>query len=280
MIVLNDARLAALLEQDAPYGDLTTGLLGVGSMPGLIRFVARGDMVLAGAEEAARLLELAGADIVGEHVPSGVFLPAGTEFLRAEGRAGPLHRGWKTAQTLVELCSGIATRARRIVEAAHAASSACVIACTRKNFPGGKELSVKAVHCGGAQMHRLGLSESVLVFPEHRAFLPADPMLWLPPLKSRCPERKVVVESADVAEACALISAGADVIQTEKLSPAQVAEVVAFSRKQPRPPTVAAAGGIDESNAAAYAATGCAVIVTSAPFTARPCDVKVHLGRK
>lgn len=279
MIALSDAKLADLLAQDVPYGDLTTGLLGVGSMPGRIRFCARGDMVLACVEEAARILELAGAAVDPDYLPSGAFLPAGTEFLRATGRAAALHRGWKVAQTLVEACSGIATRARRIVEAARGAAPSCVVACTRKNFPGGKELSVKAVLAGGAQMHRMGLSETVLVFPEHRAFLPADPVLWLPPLKARAPERKIVVETAEVAEACALIDAGADVVQLEKMTPEQAAAVVSHSRRSPRPPVVAAAGGVDESNAGLYAAAGCAVIVTSAPYLARPADVKAHLER-
>jgi molybdenum transport protein len=280
MIALSDARLAALLEQDVPYGDLTTGLLGIASMPGVVRFCARGDMVLAGVEEAARLLELAGASICPGMASSGVFLPAGTEFLRAEGQAGALHRGWKPAQTLVEACSGIAGRARRIVEAARSVAPSCVVACTRKNFPGGKELSVKAVLSGGAQMHRLGLSETVLVFPEHRAFLPADPLLWLPPLKARAPERKIMVETAEVAEACALIDAGADVVQLEKMPPDQAARVVAHARSRARPPTISAAGGVDEGNAAAYAAAGCTVLVTSAPFLAKPADVKVYLGRR
>ncbi|HRQ82808.1 MAG TPA: ModD protein, partial [Azospirillaceae bacterium] len=114
MIALSDAKLADLLAQDVPYGDLTTDLLGVGAMPGRIRFCARGDMVLAGAEEAARLLELAGATVDADHSPSGAFLLAGTEFLRATGSAAALHRGWKVAQTLVEACSGVATRARRV----------------------------------------------------------------------------------------------------------------------------------------------------------------------
>lgn len=279
MIALSDAKLADLLAQDAPYGDLTTSLLEIGAMPGRIRFCARGDMVLACVEEAARILELAGAAVDPDYSPSGAFLPAGTEFLRATGPAAALHRGWKVAQTLVEACSGIASRARRIVEAAQAAAPSCVVACTRKNFPGGKELSVKAVLAGGAQIHRLGLSETVLVFPEHRAFLPADPLAWLPSLKARAPERKIVVETAEVAEACALIDAGADVVQLEKMTPEQAAAVVAHSRRLPKPPAVAAAGGVDENNAGLYAAAGCAALVTTAPYLARPADVKVRLER-
>ncbi|MCE8471938.1 ModD protein, partial [Rhodovulum sulfidophilum] len=41
---------------------------------------------------------------------------------------------------------------------------------------------------------------------------------------------------------------------------------------------LAAAGGITPENAAAYAATGMQVLVTSAPYYAKPADVSVTLA--
>jgi molybdenum transport protein len=46
--------------------------------------------------------------------------------------------------------------------------------------------------------------------------------------------------------------------------------------RAPRP-LVAAAGGINAANAAGYARAGADVLVTSAPYTARPLDVKVTM---
>jgi molybdenum transport protein len=40
-----------------------------------------------------------------------------------------------------------------------------------------------------------------------------------------------------------------------------------------------AAGGVNESNAAAFARAGADVLVTSAPYQARPADVKVLVRR-
>ncbi|NBC32654.1 MAG: ModD protein [Alphaproteobacteria bacterium] len=273
---LSEADLDALLAQDAPYGDLTTDLLDIGAVPGRIRFAAREAMVLSGGAAAAGLLRRAGAKP--EHlVPDGTALDEGQVFLSAEGPAGSLHRAWKVAQTLVEYAAGIATRARRIVNAARAVRPEVVVACTRKNFPGTKAISSRAVLDGGASMHRLGLSETLLVFPEHRAFLDPDPNVWLPALKARAPEKKVVVEADSVAEAVALATAGADVLQLEKLSPADTAAVVAATRDMVPLMVVAVAGGVTEANAAAYAEAGAAVLVTSAPYFGRPCDVKVAL---
>ena len=267
------ARLDAWLGEDAPYGDLTTELLGIETVPARITFAARSGMVLAGVEAAAALLERAGA-YPRDVRRSGVPLAAGDAFLVAEGPAGALHRAWKVAQTLVEYAAGIATAARRVVDAA---GPDVVVACTRKSFPGTKAISVEAVRAGGAVMHRLGLSETVLVFPEHRAFLDVAPAVWLAGLKARAPERKIVVETGDVADAVALARCGADVLQLEKLSPAEVAEVVAAVGAVAPLVLIAAAGGVDEANARAYARAGASVLVTSAPFFARPCDVQVKL---
>ncbi len=146
-------------------------------------------------------------------------------------------------------------------------------------MPGLKTLGVDAVSAGGAIMHRLGLSETVLVFPEQRAFFDGEPAAWPAALAARAPERKIVVETGDLDDAVALARAGADVLQLEKLSPAAVAEVVAAVRAVAPEVVIAAAGGVDETNAADYARAGANVLVTSAPFFARPRDVQVTLAR-
>jgi len=44
-------------------------------------------------------------------------------------------------------------------------------------------------------MHRLGLSETVLVFPEHRGFLGDEPLAeTVQRLRSAAPEKKLVIE--------------------------------------------------------------------------------------
>ncbi|MCB9946276.1 MAG: ModD protein [Rhodospirillaceae bacterium] len=275
---LSDLQLDALLAQDAPYGDLTTELLGIGTLPGRITFAGRDAMVLSASEEAAALLRRAGA-VPADPTASGTSLAAGEVFLTAMGPAAALHRAWKVAQTLVEYASGIATRTRAIVDAARAVCPDVVVACTRKNFPGTKEISARSVLAGGAVMHRLGLSETLLVFPEHRAFLPDDPAEWLAALKARAPEKKIVVEVATIADAVRFACAGADVLQLEKLAPADTAAVVAATRDLAPAPVIAVAGGVTQANAADYALAGAAVLVTSAPFFGRPCDVKVTLSR-
>ena len=272
---LSDQELARLLQDDAPCGDLTTESLAIGAAAGRLDFSARGPMLVCGTEEADRLVELAGARVLWR-VDSGTVLAAGEKFLIAEGTAAQLHRSWKTAQTLVEWASGIASSAAAIV----AAADGVAVACTRKNVPGTKTMSVKAVKAGGAVMHRLGLSETLLVFAEHRLFLDEAPAQTVARLRRAQPEKKIVVEVGDGAEAQRWAQAGADVLQLEKFSTAAVAECRQAINALPVRPLLAAAGGVRADNAAAYVAAGADLLVTSAPFAAPPRDVQVDFVRR
>lgn len=273
------AQLEELLADDVPYGDLTTDALGIGAVAGAMQFTARDAMVLALAEDAAAIIELAGCEVE-LFAASGTALEQGAPILTARGPASALLRSWKVAQTLIEIWSGVATDARAIVTAATAVAPNIAVACTRKNVPGTKRFAVAAVRAGGAVMHRLGLSETVLVFPEHRAFLGKEPFVGLVErLKRAAPEKRLVVEVTTLEAAIVAASVGFDVIQAEKFTPDQIAMLVSRMATigQSRP-VVAAAGGIHAGNVAAYAKAGADVVVTSSPYLARPRDVQVRIA--
>jgi molybdenum transport protein len=269
---LSDAQLQALLQDDVPYGDLTTHSLGIGTAQAHLSFHARQPMTVCGIEEAHRLFELVGAKVT-QVLPSGAAVPAGELLLQAHGTAANLHQSWKVAQTLVEWASGISTATASIV----AAASGVAVACTRKNVPGTKALSAKAVRAGGGVVHRLGLSETILVFAEHRLFLMASPAQTLQRLRCTQPEKKLAVEVADLAEAMVWAQAGADVLQLEKFTPDALAACrLALSNSALATyPLLAAAGGIHAHNAATYVGAGADLLVTSAPYWAPPKDVQV-----
>ncbi|MGC4076584.1 MAG: ModD protein [Rubrivivax sp.] len=276
MNTLPDPELLALLHDDVPCGDLTTEALGLAAAaPARLEFRARQAMTVCATEEAERLFQLAGAT-ARRLVPSGRTVAAGERLLAAQGPVPALHTAWKTAQTLVEWASGIASASAALVAAARDSGRAVPVACTRKNVPGTKWLSAKAVRAGGATMHRLGLSETLLVFPEHRLYLREAPAATVARLRAAEPEKTVVVEVRSVDEALAWAEAGADVLQLEKFSPAQVAESHTRLQALPRRPRLAAAGGVNAGNAAAYAAAGADLLVSSAPYSAPPCDVRVE----
>jgi molybdenum transport protein len=272
--VLSDHELHQLLAEDVPFGDLTTDALGIASQPAQIHFLARDPMVVCGVEEAARLFQLCGAS-VRVLTPSGTAAPNETLLLEASGTAGALHRGWKTAQTLMEWCGGMASCAAGIVAAARRGDPTALVAGTRKNIPGRRQLATKAFRAGGAVMHRNGLSETLLLFAEHRQFLGTEtPAATLARLRQQCPEKRVVVEVATLEEA--LRWAAADVLQLEKFTVSAVADTVAALTAAGSQAVVAAAGGVNVQNAEDYARAGARLLVTTAPHLAAPRDVQVR----
>lgn len=273
---LGDDELRHWLQEDAPHGDLTTRSLGLQAEPAQLRFTARRDMRVALIEEAARLFELCGAqaEVI---MPSGSDATAGTALLHAHGRAGALLLAWKVAQTGVEVASGMATEAARIIGLLRAAGHPQALACTRKTLPGSRALARRAVTAGGAVMHRLGLSESLLVFPEHRLYLPADQHTQrLAALRQAQPEKRLVVEVGIEADALALARAGAEVLQLERFTPDELAALRRTLQAEGLQPLLAPAGGVNATNALAYAQAGADFLVSSAPYHAPPADVKVH----
>ena len=272
-----DAVLLALLHEDVPFGDLTTACLGLAGRPAQATFAARAAMVACGVEEAARIFALCGAS-ARVLVPSGRMAAAGDVLLAVQGDAAGLLQAWKTAQTLAEAMSGIASAARRIVDALRDAGHDLPVACTRKNFPGTRALAAKAVRAGGAVMHRLGLSETLLVFPEHRAFIdPAQQAAAIAGLRRSQPEKRVVVEVGTAEEAVAMADAGADVLQLERFAPEQLQALRASLSARGLRPLLAPAGGVTLANAVAYARAGADFLVTSAPYFAAPADIRVRL---
>ncbi len=268
-----------LLAEDAPHADLTTEALGIGAMAGRMEFRARGAMTVAGIDIAAELISHAGAEASVLIAPGGRAAP-GDLLLAASGPAAALHLSWKAAQTLTEILSGIATAARALVDAVEAANPDVKVACSRKTVPLTRQLSVAAIRAGGAIPHRLGLSETILVFAEHRAFLPDASLKELAArLRREAPEKKRGIEVATVAEACEAIEAGFEIVQLEKMPPAGVAAVADFARLSSSGTAVAAAGGVTPANAREYVEAGAGLIVSSWPYTAKPTDVAVTIAR-
>ncbi|HCD36774.1 MAG TPA: ModD protein [Chlorobium sp.] len=278
---LPDVDIDRFIEEDVPYGDLTTAVLEIGDKPGEITFTARHETTLSGTEEAARILERCGARLT-SLTPSGTTVPEGTLFLSAEGSALSLHRGWKVALNMLEYASGIATRTAGIVKSAQSANPAISIATTRKSFPGTKKTAIKAILAGGATPHRLGLSESILVFNQHTEFQGGlDSFLEsIPAVKARAPEHKILVEADGPEEALKIAAAGADVVQVDKLSPECLTELVHAIRDIAPGIKISAAGGITPQNAAIYAATGIDIIVLSSVYFGKPADIAARMRHK
>lgn len=277
MVVFPEARIDYFISEDVPYLDLTSEVLGVADQAGEMEYYTREECVLAGTDVVRRIARNLGCEVVAVRF-DGDRIAAGESFMTLRGPASALHQVWKVGLNTFDHLSAVATKTRQMVDAAHEANPRCEILTTRKSMPGAKDLLTAAVRAGGAWPHRLGLSETVLVFDHHIAFLGGfDAFVErLPEIKRRCVEKKLFVEAGEE-QVRILARAGVDGIQFDKVPVERLASLVEELRAIDPHLTLIAAGGINPGNAAAYAATGVDGLATTAPFSAKPLDMSVRM---
>ncbi len=249
-----------------------------------MEYYTREDCVVAGTGVVRRIAERLGCQVASGCI-DGARVAAGETFFTLRGSAADLHAAWKVCLNTFDHLSAVATKTRTMVDAAHSANPRCEVLTTRKSMPGAKDLLTCAVMAGGAFPHRLGLSETVLVFDHHLTFFGGfDAFVdQLPEIKARCVEKKLFVEAnAEQARVLARASAnghGIDGVQFDKIPAEELAPLVAELRAIDPHLALIAAGGINPGNAAAYAATGVDGLATTAPFSAKPLDMSVRMRK-
>lgn len=277
MLRMPDARIDGFIAEDVPYVDLTCAVLGIGDESGEMDYFTREDCVLAGVGVVTRIMAKLGCQVVSA-AADGDRVAAGETFMTVRGRSADLHAAWKVCLNVFDHLSAVATKTRAMVDAAHAGNPRCEVLTTRKSMPGAKDLLTEAVMAGGAFPHRLGLSETVLVFEHHLTFFGGfDAFIeQLPTIKARCIEKKLFVE-ANAEQARMLVRAGVDGLQLDKIPTDELALLVQELRRIDPRCTLVAAGGVNPRNAGAYAATGVDGLATTAPFSAKPLDMSVRM---
>lgn len=280
MLYIGDETIDRWIKEDVPYIDLTTLVLGIGGIKGVITFTAREFTVLSGVEEVLRIFNRFGITQV-RSLPSGSVVNNGDTFIEAVGLASNLHMAWKVSLNILEYCSGIATRTKKMVDKAKLVNPHVAVVATRKSFPGTKELAMKSVIAGGALPHRLGLSETILIFKQHRVFLGGISNLAqaMKKIKESACEKKIIVEVETIEEARLLCEFEVDGLQFDKIPAADLKSIV--NQIKPLNPniTLLGAGGINEGNIEEYAGTGVDAIVTTSMYFGKPSDIGVTMEK-
>jgi len=158
------------LDEDAPWGDVTSEVLIPAEARVTAVLAAREDGVLAGAQVLATAMRLVDA------TTEVTFSARDAETFHAEqvlatisGSARSVLRGERVALNFIQRMSGIATQTAKYV--AETAGTKARIVDTRKTTPGLRLLERYAVRCGGASNHRYSLSDAVLAKDNHLAIL-------------------------------------------------------------------------------------------------------------
>ena len=219
MIYFTDNELQKLVEDDVPYFDLTTHLQNIQDKTVTLEIFTRETIVVACSDDAKRVAEIFGCSVI-EFAPPGTKRKAGERLIAFEGDYNSVQRIYKSIQILLEYSCKMATHSSEMKAIIDANNPHCELLATRKNFPFSKKLSQKSIMTGGAMPHRLGLSETILFFTQHRIVYANSATFYeaLKEIKQSTAEKKIVVESQEFEDAKALMQNGADVLQIEKAS--------------------------------------------------------------
>lgn len=266
------------IREDVPYIDLTSTLLGIEQTATEIQYITRSGGFVAGTEIVAKLCERLGIEVLSMK-SSGTRIHACDQLLTAKGWGDAIHTLWKVGQNILDYTSGVASTTRKMVDICQHAPQKVALLTTRKSIPGTKALAIHGIVAGGAVPHRLGLSETILIFKQHRQFFKDDAALSqrLSEIRHLTCEKKIVIEADHLEEAIRFAKMPIDAIQFDKLTPEQLSAAVMHMRAHHPQLTLLGAGGINLSNIEAYAQTEVDGLVTTAPYYAKALDIKVNI---
>ncbi len=243
-------KLLEFVEEDSPYGDLTSEILPDVNVEAVIVAKQRG--VVAGLEEVKELFEHFGAEVKlskkdGQEVEKGDILMIVT------GNVKKVLLVERVALNVIGRMSGIATKTRRIAEKVKKVNSKVRIAATRKTCPGMRLFDKKAVFVGGGEIHRYSLSDCILIKDNHLAVIPLEEAIRR--AKSLSLYKKVVVEVGDAESALKAAELGADVIMFDNMDVEEIERAInELKRKGLRERVILEiSGGVTEGNIVDYA---------------------------
>jgi nicotinate-nucleotide pyrophosphorylase (carboxylating) len=246
-------QVAAALAEDLGTGDVTAALVPA-SQQVRAQILAREPAVLCGTEWAdATFKQLDDSIHLEWMIRDGDRLAADMPVVRLSGPARPILTGERTALNFLQTLSGTATAAAHYVEAV--AGTGCKILDTRKTLPGLRLAQKYAVRCGGAQNHRMGLHDMVLIKENH--IIAAGSIGGaIATARQMSPGIPVEVEVETLAEFDQALDAGADIILLDELSLDDMREAVSRNRARGPKAKLEASGSINMTTVREIALTG------------------------
>ena len=263
------------LEEDIGAGDATVLATIPARATGKARIIAREDLLCAGLPMAERVFRaLDPAMKMDLHVHDGELVNKGTVLLHLDGKARAILTGERTALNFLGRLCGIATMVHRFVEKIQGTRAR--VRDTRKTTPGLRLLEKYAVKKGGGINHRIGLYDAILLKENHIALaggvrqaldqahsyaaLHSKPDA-LTAYEEAVPSRAsdtvlpIQIEVRNEYELREALSAGAEAILLDNMTPAEAKRRVALTREIRPDCVVEISGGITLENVRAYAET-------------------------
>lgn len=219
------------LKEDVGTGDITAQLIPK-NKHAKAEIITREDCIMCGQawlDETFR--QLGGLETIEWLTKDGDRLEKGSTLVRLAGNARTLLTGERTALNFIQLLSGIATKARRYVDAL--GSSNIRILDTRKTLPGLRTAQKYAVATGGCHNHRIGLYDAFLIKENHIAACGGISQA-IQAAKKLAPGKTVEIETESLHELIEAINAGADIAMLDNFSNSMLDQAVKLNRGKTR----------------------------------------------
>ncbi|MBQ8731282.1 MAG: carboxylating nicotinate-nucleotide diphosphorylase [Oscillospiraceae bacterium] len=247
-----DRIINTALEEDIHYVDVTSDLLIDPQATSTARWIAKAEGVVCGLKIAARVFTTldpeAKVELLAEE---GAAVKKGDILLTVQGKTAAMLKAERTALNIACHMSGISTQTAECVR--RVAGTKASVCDTRKTLPGLRPLQKYAVVMGGGRNHRYNLSDAAMLKDNHIDAY-GSITAAVAAFRSRCSHMtKIEVEARNLKELAEGIAAGADVVMLDNMTPAQMAEAVAFADGRV---ILEASGNITLDNIAEVAASG------------------------
>lgn len=244
------AQVRAALAEDLGDGDRTAGLIPADSQ-GVARVISRESAVLCGRawfDQVFRQLDPAVS--IEWFVDDGDRLVPDQLVCRLAGPSRSLLSGERAALNFLQTLSGTATAAAQYADLV--TGTRAQILDTRKTLPGLRRAQKYAVRCGGAQNHRVGLYDAVLIKENH--ILAAGSIgAALEQAHAQAGALSVEIEVESLDELEQALQAGAKRVLLDNFSNDQLCEAVQMSAGRAR---LEASGGVNQETVRGIAETG------------------------
>ncbi|MDO9332987.1 MAG: carboxylating nicotinate-nucleotide diphosphorylase [Dehalococcoidales bacterium] len=266
------------LEEDIDAGDITTQILIPPALRARAILLAKSEGILAGVGVARRVFLKLDPELKFKTLTTdGSLLKEGDIIAEIRGKAHAILTGERTALNFLQRLSGIATQTSQFV--ARVRDLPVLIMDTRKTTPGLRLLEKYAVRMGGGHNHRLNLSDGVLIKDNHLAMLRAKGKTLIEVVaqaKKKAPKDLMVeVETTNLDEVREAVSAGADIIMFDNMSPAMMKRAM---KLLPAGIKSEASGGVNLENVRAIAETGVNFISIGAlTHSSKALDISLEL---
>lgn len=274
-----DLVVRAALDEDAPWGDLTSEALIPADAVATAELRARESGVFSGGEVFTAAFALTDSRIdIDVRVSDGEAFAAGDVLASVTGPARGVLQAERVGLNFTQRMSGIATLTAAYVAAV--AGTGARIADTRKTTPGLRRFERHAVRSGGGHNHRFSLSDAVMAKDNHLAVLVArhgSITAALQAARAVLPHTthlEVEIDRLDQLDAVLAAGTGPRGVGTIMLDNFSLEDLRAGVAAIAGRTIVEASGGVNLDTVAAIAATGVDVVSVGAlTHSARALDL-------